>query len=762
MLGIGTVLFVLASAAGIVAAASSAERRAHAALSIAEGRRQLTAISSLEWRAVAERRLSAQSDAQLTALTRQMWQTVSHSTTHDVQGEEGRRLLSSAMTYLRAAEDEQQALRRGDLVRALDIDRTRVDPAFAVFDARIANAAEQLHLDSERSSQRAGLLAGGTIPATALIVLVVWRREQRLRNQRLRAERDASVRFQAMVRNASDLIVITDAADAVTYQSPSVRSLLGLADGELVRVGADSHVHPADQDRLALALRRVKQDAGAAALVEFRVLGRTGSWLTLEAHVQNMLHDPQVNALVWNCRDVSERKALEDQLAHQAFHDSLTGLANRALLGDRVGQALLRLEREPGSVGVLVLDLDGFKDVNDSLGHSCGDQVLVEVATRLAGLLRPGDTAARLGGDEFAVLLAWTTDEQLHEVALRVIRSLAAPIALEQTTVRISASVGAITAKEATARAADLMRDADTAMYEAKRRGRAQVVRFEEAMRHSVRDRLELTADLQQALQQRTLAVAYQPLVDLRTRTLRGFEALARWQHPHRGNVAPDVFIPLAEESAMVVELDMFVLRTACAQVRRWQLEGENPRLGISVNVSGRHLSDPGLTADVRDALAHSGLPAGSLTLEITETAVVENPVLVAARLRELHGLGVRIAVDDFGTGYSSLAYLRQLPIDILKIDRSFVQQPHTQRDEALLKGVIALGQALELELVAEGIEQTSQLERVQLDGCQTGQGFLFARALSETDAAHLVMTGMTPPAPRSQATVPMNLAARP
>ena len=738
-----TVLFVLVSAGGIVGAVRSVAAHDHAALDAAQAAGAVATLSSLEWQATAEGGVSPEVSAQVRSARSRLDDFAADLEEAHLRASLGPPLVASVRAYERALDAQFAALSTGDLVKARQLDGTVVDPAFNRLHDLLETAATELQASAQRSVLVATLLAGAIVPITVLLVLLVWRREQRLRRQSLQAQRDSAARFEAMVRNATDLVVITDEDGLMVYRSPSVATVLGRDPNAQVSLAAQGNVHPDDYPQLAVTLERVMSESGAPAVTEFRVRHGDGGWRVLEAHLQNMLADPMVKGVVWNCRDVTDRKVLEQQLSHQAFHDPLTGLANRALLSDRLGQALGQLERVAGDVGVIVLDLDGFKDVNDSLGHQAGDQLLVEVAGRIRAVLRPGDTAARLGGDEFAALLPGATSEQVRAVADRIGQRLAEVVEVADSRATVTASIGVTTTGSSTMSATALLRNADTAMYEAKRRGKSRVVMFEEGMHRAVRERVELAADLRLALADGDVVVAYQPLIDLDTQQIQGFEALARWEHTTRGTVAPDVFIPVAEEAGLIKALDLMVLEAACQQVRMWQLDMGNPGLGLSVNISGRHWSDEHLVSDVRGALARAGLSATSLTLEITETAVVEDPMTVAVRLRELHALGVRIAIDDFGTGYSSLAYLRQLPIDVLKIDKSFVQQAHGDRGQALLSGVLALGHALDLDIVAEGIEGDDQLARVRQGGCQTGQGFLFAHALPPDEAGALLTPGV-------------------
>jgi diguanylate cyclase (GGDEF)-like protein len=432
---------------------------------------------------------------------------------------------------------------------------------------------------------------------------------------------------------------------------------------------------------------------------------------------------------VWSFRDITETKRLEGELAHQAFHDSLTNLPNQALFRDRVEHALTRVQRQHTRVAVLFLDLDNFKTVNDSLGHTVGDELLVAVTARLERCLRQGDTAARMGGDEFAMLLEdLETTEDATAIAERMIAALRRPFAIVGKEVFIGASIGV--AFDASGAGTDqLLRNADLAMYTAKMRGRGRCQVFEPEMHIAAVERLEVEADLRRACERDEFRVHYQPIVDVRTGFIGAVEALVRWQHPTRGLLPPAGFIPLAEETGLIQEIGRKVLQEACLQVRAWQLElGTVPRLGVSVNLSPRQLTDPKLVADVAKALETAGLAAESLTLEITESAMMHDTETAVARLLELKALGVSLAVDDFGTGYSSLSYLQRFPIDSLKIDRSFVAGIDGDAEQsALARAIVRLAQTLQLHAVAEGVETATQLERLKELGCRYAQGFFLA-----------------------------------
>ena len=422
-----------------------------------------------------------------------------------------------------------------------------------------------------------------------------------------------------------------------------------------------------------------------------------------------------------------------DELRYQALHDTLTGLPNRALLLDRVDQALTRAERAKTPLAVMFLDLDGFKNVNDTYGHAAGDQLLRAVSARLTGALRDTDTVSRLGGDEFVVLAEGASLAMGPEaIAERIQAVLAEPFVLdaaEDITVRTHASIGIAVGVRPSA--GDLLRDADVALYEAKAAGKDRYVLFAPEMQMAVQDRMELEMDLRSALETDQLVLVYQPTFDLRSESITGVEALLRWNHPTRGLIMPDDFIPIAEESGVIVPIGRWVLQEACRQAAVWRDSGHP--LAISVNVSGRQLDrECDLVADVRDALAASTLEAQSLTLEITETMLMRDARRSAEQLRELKDLGVRIAIDDFGTGYCSLAYLKNFPVDALKIDRSFINGIASSPESgALIHTLVQLGKTLGIETYAEGIEARSQLQQLQKEECDSGQGYLFARPLS-------------------------------
>ncbi len=444
-------------------------------------------------------------------------------------------------------------------------------------------------------------------------------------------------------------------------------------------------------------------------------------------------------AMLSALQDVTERNALERELRHRAFHDSLTELANRSLFANRLEHARARQLRTDASVAVVVLDIDAFKTVNDSLGHSIGDELLVAAGERLRKAVRPGDTVARLGGDEFAILIEDAPGiDQLTEHAERLLACLNEPFELAGKSLVITASAG-VTLSSPHDSPDELLRNADMAMYLAKREGKACVRQFEPALHHAALERLELEADLRRAVQRGEFVVHYQPLMELTTGCVAGFEALVRWAHPRRGLLGPPEFIGLAEETGLIVELGRLVLTEACAQAVRWR-ERHGFEGSVAVNLSARQLRDPSLVRDVVATLRDFGLDPRRLTLEITETVLMDDAAAVH-RLDELKALGVRLAIDDFGTGYSSLNYLRRLPVDIVKIDKVFVDGVATDRESVgLIRAILGMAKALNLETVAEGVETGSQAHTLKELGSALVQGFYFAKPMS-AEAAELFIT---------------------
>lgn len=449
-------------------------------------------------------------------------------------------------------------------------------------------------------------------------------------------------------------------------------------------------------------------------------------------------------------RDITQRKEFEDQLEHQAFFDTLTQLPNRALFMNRLQHLFHRAQRAQGDLlfAVLYLDVDRFKGVNDGLGHQAGDDLLVEIARRLERCVRPSDTLARLGGDEFTVLLEDIGSEvDATRIADRIQKELAVPFSVHGQEVFSSASLGIALSSSHYQRPEDMLRDADIAMYRAKASGRSRHQVFDVDMHQRAVSLLRLETDLRRAIERREFVPYYQPIIDLETRQLRGFEALARWIHPTRGLVMPDVFIPVAEETGLIGPLGEFMLVEACRQMRKWQRQyARDPALCISVNVSTRQLAQSDVAEQVRRVLLETGLDPASLTLEITESALMQNLKNGAEVIQRLHDMAVRLHIDDFGTGYSSLSYLHNFPVHTLKVDKSFVSRMEDAPNQAeIVKAIVSLAQNLGMEVTAEGVETNAQADALQDLHCTNAQGFLFSRPLPANEAERLIVDGLPP-----------------
>ena len=582
------------------------------------------------------------------------------------------------------------------------------------------------------------LLASG---AAVMFLLVIARMAGLVSSQRraagLQALAQSRARFEVMIENGSDLMVVTDRDLVVSYASPTLDHMLGHQPEAWQERRLDEFVIDADRGVPGTMSALAAQDP-ATPPADVRLLDGAGRQRTLAFSCRDLTDNPVVAGLVWNGADVTDRRELEDELTRQAFTDDLTGLANRALFTDRLAQALARSARHGTFVGVLLVDLDGFKTVNDGLGHAAGDTFLVEAAGRLSGSVRAGDTVARHGGDEFTVLLEDLDAPGLaDDSADRILRALRQPIMVDGTELRLSASVGVALSNAELHEPEELMRAADLAMYQAKNSGRGRRARYQPGMRTRARDELALNADLDHALDRGEFEVYYQPTISLTTNTIVGTEALLRWHHPVKGLISPLMFIPLAERSGQIVPIGLWVLEQACAQTVAWQASmPANQPLAIAVNLSMRQLADPGLVPDVRRILTDTGLDPRLLTLEITEGVLMNDVDEVLPRLHALKEIGLRLAIDDFGTGYSSLAYLRRFPVDILKIDKTFIDAAASGAPGGaeLVRTIVDLSRSLQLTTIAEGVEDETILPELIKIGCHSVQGFHFARPMPAGD----------------------------
>ncbi|MEU9040479.1 MULTISPECIES: EAL domain-containing protein [unclassified Kitasatospora] len=577
--------------------------------------------------------------------------------------------------------------------------------------------------------------------------------------------RNSELYFRTLVQNASDVILILDADDGVRYASPSAESVLGnpALEGTLLI----DLVPPEDSRDVSKALARMRgstppprgeqpREQSREQLREhWRLLRQDRTPIEAEVRFNDLRADPTVGALVLTLRDVTEQRQMERELTHRAFHDSLTGLANRVLFQDRVGHALSRGERSGSVTGVLFIDLDDFKVVNDTQGHAVGDELLIAVSLRISTTLRSSDTAARLGGDEFAVLVedAMRTSD-VDTIAAGVLEVFTEPFKLKAGAVRVNASIGVATTEDSVD-AAELLTHADLALYSAKAAGRRQWCHYRPALQAGLVERHEMNEHLDSAIAESAFQLYYQPIVDLRTGDLVAFEALVRWPHDRRGLVLPDEFIALAEESGQIVPLGAWVLERATQEAAAWHAASSTARttagrlpLRVNVNVSARQFRDAGFVDVVRHAIATSGIDPHTLVLELTESVLMRRDDRIHADMATLSSLGVGIAIDDFGTGYSSLSYLREFPISLLKIDKSFIDGlGHSHQQYALVEGIARIADTLGVQVIAEGIEHPEQRDLLAAMGCPLGQGYLFAHPMDSPHARSLVRNTTYEPA---------------
>ena len=561
--------------------------------------------------------------------------------------------------------------------------------------------------------------------------------------------------FRRLVEKSSDAIFVVDSSLRVREASAAIATVLGLSPGSASGRRIADLFPNRENDEMLTAIARAASGADRVLTVEWARFDDEGRRRYTQTTISNLLADDAIQGIVLNSRDVTEQKRLESELRHQAFHDPLTQLANRALFIDRAEHALVRSQRRAGSTAVLLIDLDEFKTVNDSLGHSAGDELLAIIAQRLRLNVRPGDTIARLGGDEFVILLEDVVGhDEVTNTVDRLLGVVQSPVMLDGRDHNVGASIGVAFCDDAAHTVEELLRNADTAMYVAKSNGKGRAVVFATEMYDKAVDRLNLQSELRLAIDRNALVLHFQPSIDLESGCIEGFEALVRWHHPIRGLLGPGVFIPLAEETGLIVPIGRWVLQHACRSAADWIASQPGaPPFVMAVNVSARQLEYGGLTEDVARALADSGLPPERLVLEITESTLVDDSDVIIARLHDLKALGVGIAIDDFGTGYASLSYLRKLPVDILKIDKTFVDDALGATEGAkFLRAILNLGQTLRLRTIAEGIEEDGQLETLRDAGCDVGQGYLFSKPLDGASAQDFlaVATVKRPLSPRS------------
>jgi diguanylate cyclase (GGDEF)-like protein/PAS domain S-box-containing protein len=576
-----------------------------------------------------------------------------------------------------------------------------------------------------------GVVLGGTVVALDVTA-------SHEAHERLAASEE---RFRSLVQHSSDIAMIFGRDLRMGYVSPSVR-LFGYDADRITGTYLQDYCHPDDVDTVTECFRRLQTDPGSAATCELRIRDAYGHYRWVEQVLANHLADPSVQGIVGNLRDVTERKRAEQNLDRMALTDALTGLPNRTEFTNRLRAAVERGRESDNRVTVVFLDIDQFKLINDTLGHDRGDDLLREVAGRLRSRVRDHDLVARFGGDEFVVLVEGGDDSLPIQVAERMASAFETPIEIDGGTYFATASIGV--ASTPPYDADTVLRNADAAMYRAKELGRARIEFFDARFAEDAADVLQIRNELRRGIDEEEFVLHFQPIMDLATRRIDGMEALVRWQHPTRGMVPPLAFIGAAEDSGLIVELGAWVLRQSCIEAATWP-----SALHVAVNLSVRQLADRAIVAVVADALQASGLEAGRLTLEVTESALMANAEMAVDCLNDLKALGVRLAIDDFGTGYSSLVYLKRMPVDAIKVDRSFVDGlGDDAEDTAIVSSVVSLAHAVGVQAIAEGVETAAQQTHLQDLGCDLAQGYLWSRPVPAHELRALLVAEGLPPTP--------------
>ena len=553
---------------------------------------------------------------------------------------------------------------------------------------------------------------------------------------------EGEARFRVLVQNSFDIITIHDSNGMTVYESPAASRVLGYPSGALIGKTPFETIHPKDLARARDAFDALLKGETAVAPVVLRFRRADGSWIHLEVLGNNLLDHPGIRGIVLTSRDISERKRAEERVHYLANYDVLTGLPNRFLMQDRLTQVIAQAHRNRLRVALMHIDLDRFKVVNETLGRYVGDALLKQAAERVRKATHETDTVARVGGDEFTIVFPNVTSLQALSAAAEVILDeLARPFPSDGQELFVSASVGLSLYPDDAGSVDELIKHADAAMSSAKHLGRNNFQFYTAGMNQEVQDRMLIEAGLRTAIQRNELSLVYQPKIDLATRRIFGAEALLRWKHPKLGMIPPSRFVPVAEEAGLVGQIGEWVLYTACRQIREWQDAGYS--LQVAVNVSARQFQEYDVAELVMDIMRDTGALAKNLEIELTESAVMNDAESSIVSLERLAALGVQIAIDDFGTGYSSLSYLKRLPLDLLKIDQSFVRDISSDpNDAAIVRAIITLARSLGIKVIAEGVENEAQLAFLNAYGCQYAQGYLFGRPLTAPQLVKLVTTG--------------------
>jgi diguanylate cyclase (GGDEF)-like protein/PAS domain S-box-containing protein len=687
-------------------------------------------LRSLGWLATAVREVTPDSEDRFRAKERELAATRTELKI-DMDDRASGELFPGLANFMQCVDHQRELMHEKKFDDARRVDFDEVSPQFDVLqhEIHVVSDAEGSEAQKRMTRCRFELVAAVFLfTLTVVILLLRFHRDRILMRERNAAIQESEIRFRTLTEKSSDIILITDAAGAISYVSPSLARVLLSPAGEFMGQNLAEVVNPEDVTKVQAALGTLVDNDRT---IEIRLLHADESWFCFECIVRNLLEQENVNGLVFNLREITERKKAEAQLLFNASHDLLTGLPNRVTFLDRLESALERARRHRQPTGaVLFVDVDDFKVINDSIGHAAGDALIIEVGKRMRSCIREDGSVARLGGDEFTILLEDAQDpSDATRVAQRIHSDMSTPFVVQGHEIHKRVSVGIAMASEG-ATAAEVLQNADIAMYRAKANGKGRTELFDRSMQEKVAQQLNLETRLQRAILNNEFRLHYQPIVTVTTGRIEGFEALVRWQPPDSGLVSPAAFIPAAEQSGLIVPISTFVLNQGCLEVASWHAKYPNdPPLYVCLNVSARHVSHPDFIGHVSAALGRSRVRPDCVKIELTESVAMNDAKATEETLSRLRSLGVRLSIDDFGTGFSSLGYLKRFQFDTLKVDQSFVRGMETDRaSSAIVRTVVTLGRNLGLEVVAEGVETEGQLAILRSIGCQSFQGYLFSK----------------------------------
>ncbi len=693
-------------------------------------------INNLTLTALQEQNLTPEAEREMREARHALPQAVLAAHLHAYHTSALEKVWPALDNYITSAGRQWILMQVQDFDEAKQTDFQAVSPQFDLMQhqMQIAIEAEDDWAQGVALRARNEMLAAAILAATAILILFLRLKRQehlgQLQETERNALRESEERFRALTEQSTDIILIADPSGQIKYASPSVHTVIAVHEDSLVGTNMMDLIHPDDFARtMSTGSRSVAHRQNL--IVEFRLRHADGRWLHFECVVRNLIQHENIGGIVFNARDITERKHAREELLFNATHDVLTGLPNRALFLGRLQSVVDRMKRHPHqAAAVLFIDIDDFKVVNDCYGHATGDALIKEVGSRLRACMRGDGTIARMGGDEFTVLVEDITDpSDAIRVAERIQALFTRPFQLEGLEVFKSLSIGiALTTPETPAEA--VLQNADIAMYRAKSQGKACSEIFDRTMHEQVMSRLLLEAKLRHALENEELTLHYQPIVAVGTGAVQGFEALLRWQPSESNSIPPSTFVPVAERCGLIVPISVWVLRKACLEAASWRKRyPADPPLYVSINISSKHFSHAGFIGHVKEALEESAIDPRCITIELTESLAMNDVAATFQTMSQLRTLGVKLSIDDFGTGYSSLSYLRRFPVDTLKIDQSFVKTMDAE-NYAIVKTIIGLARNLELRVVAEGVEAPNQHQLLALAGCGSAQGYLFAEPM--------------------------------